>query len=64
MDTVEKNLQQREKPELIAIITHVLRQEPDLEWVLRTPLPTASSRTAPIDPKDLPAADSGSDVSK
>jgi hypothetical protein len=30
MDTFEKNLKQLEKPELIAIITHMLRQEPDL----------------------------------
>jgi hypothetical protein len=51
MDTVEKNLEQREKPELIAIITHMLHQEPDLEWLLTTPLPTASSRKVSIDPK-------------
>lgn len=51
MDTIEKNLEQREKPELIAIITHMLRQEPDLEWLLTTPLPTVSSRKVSIDPK-------------
>ncbi len=29
-----KNLEQREKPELIAIIQHMLRQEPELQWLL------------------------------
>src|SRR6202140_2321251 len=47
-----KNLEQREKAELIAIITHMLRQEPDLEWLLMTPLPTAAPpREVSIDPK-------------
>lgn len=31
MDNLKNNLEQREKPELIAIITHMLRQEPDLD---------------------------------
>ena len=51
MNTLRKNLEQREKPELIAIITHMLRQEPDLQWLLTTPLPTSSPRKASIDPK-------------
>ena len=51
MDTLKKSLEQREKPELIAIITHMLRQGPDLEWLLTTPLPTAASREVSIDPK-------------
>jgi hypothetical protein len=51
MNTLKKNLEQREKPELIAIITHMLLQEPDLQWLLATPLPTASSQKASIDPK-------------
>src|SRR5256885_1839728 len=51
MDILKKSLEQREKPELIAIITHVLRQEPELEWLLNTPLPIASSRKTSIDPK-------------
>src|SRR5271167_3792622 len=51
MDTLKKNLEQREKSELIAIIQHMLRMEPDLEWLLNTPLPIASSRKASIDPK-------------
>src|SRR6266702_2383226 len=50
MDKMKKNLEQREKTELIAIITHMLRQEPELQWLLTTPLPTASSRKATIDP--------------
>jgi hypothetical protein len=29
----------------------MLPQAPELEWLLTTPLPTASSRTALIDPK-------------
>jgi hypothetical protein len=46
-----KNLEQREKPELIAIIQRMLRQEPDLQWLLMTPLPTASSRKSSVDPE-------------
>jgi len=46
---LKKNLEQREKPELIAIIQQMLRQEPDLQWLLTTPLPTASYRMASID---------------
>ena len=51
MDTLKKNLEQREKAELIAIIQHMLRQEPDLQWLLATPLPTTSSQKASIDPE-------------
>src|SRR5438128_8806795 len=51
MDTLKKNLEQREKSELIAIIQHMLRQEPDLQWLLTTALPMASSGKASIDPK-------------
>src|SRR5438105_14334113 len=51
MDTLKKTLEQREKPELIAIITHMLRQEPDVQWLLTTPLPIATSRKTSIDPK-------------
>jgi hypothetical protein len=42
MDTLKKNLEQREKTELVAIITNMLRQEPDLQWLLVTTLPTTS----------------------
>lgn len=48
---LKKNLEQREKPELIAIITHMLRQEPELQWLLMTPLPTASSQKSSLDPE-------------
>jgi hypothetical protein len=51
MDTLKKNLERREKSELIAIIQHMLRQEPDLQWLLATPLLTASSQQASIDPE-------------
>jgi hypothetical protein len=35
MDVLKKKLEQLEKPELIAIIQHMLRLEPDLQWLLR-----------------------------
>jgi hypothetical protein len=46
-----RNLEQREKPELIAIIQHMLHQEPDLQWLLTTPLPTVSSQKSSLDPE-------------
>jgi hypothetical protein len=51
MDNLKKQLEQREKPELIAIIQHMLHQEPELQWLLMTPLPTASSRKSSVDPE-------------
>ena len=51
MNTLKNHLEHREKAELTAIIQHMLRQEPELEWLLNTPLPIASSRKASIDPK-------------
>ena len=48
---LKKNLEQRENPELIAIIQHMLRQEPELQWLLMTPLPTVSSRKSSVDPE-------------
>jgi hypothetical protein len=51
IDMLKKNLEQREKPELIAIIQHMLRQEPELQWLLMTPLPTASFRKSSVDPE-------------
>ncbi len=48
---LKKNLEHREKPELIAIIQHMLRQEPELQWLLMTPLPTVSSRKSSVDPE-------------
>src|SRR6266699_6151144 len=51
IDMLKNNLEQREKPELVAIIQHMLRQEPELQWLLMTPLPTASSRKSSLDPE-------------
>ncbi len=51
MDMLKKNLEQCEQPELIAIIQQMLRQEPELQWLLVTPLPTASSRKSSVDPE-------------
>src|SRR6266478_4921723 len=51
MDTWKRKLEKLEKPELVAVITHMLRQEPDLQWLLATPMPTASSQTTSIDPE-------------
>jgi hypothetical protein len=51
MNTLKNHLEHREKSEFIAIIQHMLLQEPDLQWLLATPLPTASSLKASIDPK-------------
>src|SRR5260221_8977637 len=51
MDTVKNNLDHRKNPDLIAIIQHMLRQEPKLQWLLMTPLPTASSRKSSVDPE-------------
>jgi hypothetical protein len=50
MDTLKKKLEKLEKSELIAIIQHMLHQEPDLQWLLAAPLPTISSQRASIDP--------------
>ncbi len=51
MDTLKKKLEKLEKPELLAIIQHMLLQEPELEWLLTTPQPTSSSQRASIDPQ-------------
>src|SRR5258708_18937026 len=51
MDTLKRKLEKLEKPELVAIITHMLRQEPDLQWLITTPLPVASIKKGAIEPK-------------
>jgi tartrate dehydratase beta subunit/fumarate hydratase class I family protein len=51
MDKLKKNLEHREKAEFIAIIQHMLRQEPELQWLLITALPTASARKSSVDPE-------------
>ena len=43
MKALQKKLEQREKAELMAIIQQMLRQVPDMQWLLTTPLPAASS---------------------
>ena len=69
MNTLKNNLEQREKAAFITIITHMLRQEPDLQWLLMTPLPIASSQTTSIDPhiyqlQRLAAMSAGDDQQK
>jgi len=44
MDTLKKNLEQSEKSKVIALITPMLHQEPDLQWLPTTWLSIASSR--------------------
>ena len=51
MHALQKKLEHRDKSELIAIIQQMLRQEPGLEWVLTTPLPSSSSREDAPDPE-------------
>jgi uncharacterized Zn finger protein len=51
MNTLKNHLEHREKAELIAVITQMLRQEPDLQWLQATPLPTASSQKSSLDPE-------------
>lgn len=51
MKNVDKDLDKRDKPELVAIIKHMLRQQSELQWLLTTPLPIDSPRKLPIDPE-------------
>ncbi len=51
MKALQKKLGQREKTELIAILQQMLRQEPDLQWLLTTPVPTASLPKVSLDPE-------------
>lgn len=44
---IEQDLQRREKAELIAIIKLMLQQQPELAWVLQTPLPGKEELTQP-----------------
>lgn len=48
LDTV---LDRRDKSALIALIKQMLRQEPDLELLVHTPLPSQSRREGPLDPE-------------
>ncbi|EFH89191.1 hypothetical protein [Ktedonobacter racemifer] len=51
MKALQKKLEQREKTELIAIIQQMLRQEPDVQWLLTTPLPTSGAQEVSLDPE-------------
>ncbi len=51
MKTIDKDLAQREKTELLAILKQMLQQQPELDWLLQTPVPIPSQRTKPVDPQ-------------
>jgi hypothetical protein len=51
MNALQKKLEHREKTELIAMIQQMLRQEPDVLWLLTTPLPTSSFQKVSLDPE-------------
>lgn len=51
MKNIDKDLAQREKTEVIAMIKHMLQQQPEREWLLQTPVPTPSQRTKPVNPQ-------------
>jgi uncharacterized Zn finger protein len=48
-EALDAALERRSKAELIALIQQMLRQEPELEWLLETPLPAAGKRQGPVD---------------
>jgi tetratricopeptide (TPR) repeat protein len=52
LEEVETALARKSKDELIALVTQMLRQHPELELLLATPLPlpTGNSGQAPVDP--------------
>jgi uncharacterized Zn finger protein len=50
VEALERALEQRSKPELIALIRQMLRVQPDLESLLELPLPAAEAAGAPLDP--------------
>jgi uncharacterized Zn finger protein len=49
-EELDETLERRSKAELIALVRQMLRHEPDLEWLLETPLPAAGKSHAPVDP--------------
>src|SRR5437660_1803392 len=49
MKTFQKMLEQREKSELIALIQQMLCLEPELQWLLKAPLPMASLAKMSLD---------------
>jgi uncharacterized Zn finger protein len=50
-EVLEASLKRRTKDELIALIQQMLAQEPDLEWLLATPLPGAKHADTAPDPE-------------
>jgi uncharacterized Zn finger protein len=50
-EALDSALDRRSKAELIALVKQMLRQEPDLEWLLEAPLPAAGKQGSPIDPQ-------------
>ncbi len=51
LEELEPALKRRSKEDLIALIKLMLRQQPDLELLLETPLPGTSKRDTPVSPK-------------
>jgi len=51
VEEVETALERRDKGELIALIKQMLRQRPELELLLETPLPTDRKRQTPVTPE-------------
>lgn len=52
----EAALERRSKAELIALVRHMLRQQPDLEWLLATPLPEGEPGAAGMGAADTTPA--------
>lgn len=51
LEEMDTALDRREKAELIALIKQMLRQRPELELLLETPLPTTRKRQMPVKPE-------------
>lgn len=51
VEDVSTALERRDKPALIALITQMLRQNPELEMLLETPLPGPRARKMPVTPE-------------
>lgn len=49
-EPVDAALERRSKAELIVLVKHMLRRQPDLETLLETPLPTPGVRQRPVNP--------------
>ncbi|HLE80549.1 MAG TPA: SWIM zinc finger family protein, partial [Dehalococcoidia bacterium] len=51
LQDIDASLERRSKAELIALVKQILRQEPELETLLETPLPVKGKRRTPMDPE-------------